>query len=215
MNAPNKDSGEGKARLSHDQSQACGRRHHWRRLDRPLDGQGNHRENVSIRRRLRARHSAQDRGLRGDHGRTRLQHPSAHDAKHGRGNHHAPAFVEGFGGSGAPARVLPSRHRCRRRGRALGWCVLPLPAGCVHAAHAPHAETWSGQAARGPRGSGLGRHLRRTRTALLEIRAVDGHQRQSRQPARQEDRWRQRLRRAAPAGVPHAAAEALLREQHV
>ncbi len=50
---------------------------------------------------------------------------------------------------------------------------------------------------------------------LLEIRTVDGHQRQSRQSARPEDRWRQRLRRAAPAGVSDAAAEALLREQHV
>src|SRR5437870_1847655 len=101
--------------------------------------------------------------------------------------------LEGQRRSSAAARVLPSRHGYGRRGRALGRRLLPLPAGCVHAAHPPPSETRSGQAARGSFNSGLGGHLRRSRTALLESRADDGHQRESRQSARPKNRWRQHL----------------------
>src|SRR6266571_4678526 len=68
-----------------------------------------------------------------------------------------------------------------------------FPPGCVHAAHPPASETRSSQASRGPLDSGLGGHLRRSRTALLESRADDGHQREGRQSARPKNRWRQHL----------------------
>ena len=94
-----------------------------------------------------------------DDGRARLHHPSTHDAKYGGGNHHPPAFARQRR-SGAAVRVFPSRHRGRGRGRALGrrsFRFLPD----VFTLRTHYSATRS-RNFRGPLGSGLGGHLRRS-----------------------------------------------------
>ena len=93
-------------------------------------------------------------------------------------------------------RLPADGRRPGRRRRALERRHLAVFHERVRAAQPPGAALRQERRPRGHDDPGLGRHLRRTRTALRSLRAAMRHVRQGRQPARHAGSRRQRSGRA-------------------
>ena len=110
-------------------------RHHWRRMDRPADGQGTRRAHFPFRGRARARRRAPIGGLRRRHGRARLQRPLPHDAGLFAGDGHAALHGARPRRAHPPARQFPARDRApaarANTGARCARATWPIFSSCI------------------------------------------------------------------------------------
>ena len=149
--------------------------------------------------RARAWHQARRRRLPGRPRRARLRDPLRALPGHLEGDLDAAPQPARDGAADPPARLVPARHRARRRGRALERPDLALPSARLHDQDEHDRPLRRGDDPGRHDDPGLGHHLRRDGAVLPDVRGHGRHRRQGGQPERQADPGRQRLRGAALA----------------